>query len=243
LIKGGSVLEEMQSIDTFAFDKTGTLTTGKAVLGARKELIQYPQDPLLQHLPTKVLSRPAAGDAKNQLVDHSLALWLAACAEQQSEHPLAKAVVNTAKSLWGGDVTCSHDGVTVDDFSVTPGSGVECRVSKPHWGVYIVRVGNKQWAQEPVETNASLLAKISTTDTTGDEEIAELRRLGQIGVYVSVLKCVSEDTMPDLLSSSPLKSGRSAADGQRRVVGILGNCRSHTGASEINSRCAERSWH
>ncbi|CAB9506357.1 Copper-transporting ATPase 1 (Fragment) [Seminavis robusta] len=211
LIKGGSVLEEMQGIDTFVFDKTGTLTTGKAVLGEHRELVQDPQDPLLQHLPSKVLSRSAPKNSKGEQKGHNLALWLASCAEQQSEHPLAKAVVNAAKSQWGGNVTCSHEGVTVEDFSVTPGSGVECVVSKPHWGTFTVRVGNKQWAQETVQSGAL----VSSKDTTGDQEIAELRRLGQIGVYVSVLE---SEAMPDLLSSSPVKTGQR----QRRVVGVLG---------------------
>jgi len=216
LIKGGSVLESMQSIDTMIFDKTGTLTTGKAVLGEHKELVQDPQDPLLQFVPSKVLrSKGSSG--------HSLALWLAACAENQSEHPLAKAVVNATKGLFGGDVTCSYDGVTVDDFAVTPGFGVECVVSKPHWGKYTVRVGSKQWAQEPVkdDSDGSLVEKVAPQDTTGDMEVSQLREMGQIGVYVSVLKAQEEAVMPDLLGSSTVPSAQTQRR-QRRVIGVLG---------------------
>ena len=227
LIKGGSVLEEMQAIDTIVLDKTGTLTRGKAVLGEYSELVSDMYDPLLQNAPSKVLQ--AAGNASsagsNNNGGHNLALWLAACAEQQSEHPLAKAVVNAAKSRWGGDVTCSYEGVTVDDFFIMPGLGVECVVSKPMWGSYAVRVGNKQWAQESVEdanSMSSLVEKVAADDTTGDKEVAHLREQGQIGVYVSVLKRSAESSVPDLLGSPPVSPNHSELQSCRRVVGVLG---------------------
>lgn len=232
LIKGGSVLEEMQAINTIVMDKTGTITRGRAILGEKTELVQDLLDPLLKNAPSKVLSTPSkTSHSKNGSNDkggkHNLALWLATCAEQQSEHPLAKAVVNAAKSRWGGDVTCAYEGVTVEDFYVMPGSGVECVVSKPSWGSYIVRVGNKQWAQEPVQdagtAEASLVEKVAAGDITGDSEIAQLRELGQIGVYVSVLQSCVEPSAPDLLGS-PISTVQSHDESYRlrRVVGVLG---------------------
>lgn len=215
LIKGGSVLEEMQSIDTMIFDKTGTLTTGKAVLGQHKELVNNLQDPILQNVPSKVKTSN----------DHNLALWLAACAEQQSEHPLAKAIVNAAKSLWGGDVTCSYEGVAVDAFFVMPGRGVECVVSKPLWGSYTVRVGSKEFAQEDVEDHSntsSLVDKSVSPSKAGGGEVSQLRELGQIGVYVSVLKSSSEAPVADLLGPQSQQLKREPSQRQRRVVGVLG---------------------
>ncbi len=74
LIKGGSALERLASVNAFAFDKTGTLTEGKLELG---DVI------------------PLAGISTDQL------LSAAATAEQRSEHPIARLIVreSTARNL------------------------------------------------------------------------------------------------------------------------------------------------
>jgi P-type Cu+ transporter len=173
LIKGGAVLESMHSVETIIFDKTGTLTSGRAVLGSDCSnvlLEELPHDHrLFQNLPSKVERK-------------EIALWLATCAETQSEHPLANAIVNAAKAKWGSDVTRSSDGVSVDDFSVSPGKGVNCVVRKDGWGAWEVRVGSDTWAKEPVEG-----VSLSFRDCSGDEQALDLRtRGGQIAIYVSV---------------------------------------------------------
>ena len=191
LIKGGAVLESAHSVDTVVFDKTGTLTTGRAVLG---DYVGFEHAELMEHLPT-----PISEDPKQ------LALWLAACAEKQSEHPLGKAVVNAARSIWGADVTRSQDGVEVSDFEVAPGCGVECLVRKPHWGEWRVRVGSREWTKDiQVNDEESLVS-----DTIGDREIRDIRRRGQVGIYVSV--CAEQDH---------LNAGIDRC--QRRIVGVLG---------------------
>jgi len=70
LIKNAEVLETLENVNTLVVDKTGTLTEGR---------------PKLTEL------RPASGFTDNDL------LQLAASLEQQSEHPLARAVVEAAK--------------------------------------------------------------------------------------------------------------------------------------------------
>lgn len=105
--------------------------SGRAVLGERMEFLDQ-VDPktntLLQNLPL-----PLGGN--------NIALWLAACAEMNSEHPLAKAIVNSAKQELGGDFTFSRDGVEVSESTIIPGKGVETTVYKKGWGRWIVRVG------------------------------------------------------------------------------------------------------
>lgn len=91
----------------------------------------------------------------------------------------------------------SHEGVRVDAFSVVPGQGVECLVSKPGWGEYYVRVGSRGWAKG--EDNE---------DVTGDDEVTKLRHEGNIAVYVSVLAASPEQ--------STLRLQR------RRVIAVLG---------------------
>ena len=193
LIKGGAVLEGAHGINTVILDKTGTLTSGKAVLSQVREFI-CANDKISMNLPDRVPRQ-------------HIVLWLAACAEKQSEHPLAKAVVNAAKAVWGGDVTCSHDGVEVRDFQITVGSGVECLVQKPNWGEWRVRVGNRAWAKE-----ALLNRDETTVESVGDADIEEIRQSGKVGVYVSVL---SEQQYLERVD-------RSGNPHSRQVVGVLG---------------------
>jgi Cu+-exporting ATPase len=190
LIKGGAVLEGAHSVDTIVLDKTGTITTGRAVLG---DYIGFEDKELMTNLPRRISEDPK-----------HLALWLAACAEKQSEHPLGKAVVNAARSIWGADVTRSEDGVQVSEFEVSPGSGVECLVHKADWGEWRVRVGSREWAKDEVNEEHSL-----ASDNVGDKEVREIRRRGQVGIYVSV--CAEQDH---------LNAGFGRCE--RRIIGVFG---------------------
>jgi Cu+-exporting ATPase len=137
LIKGGAVLEQAHQINTVIFDKTGTITTGRAVLGKREDFLENANessDDLLQNLPSSIGK-------------HNIVLWVAACAEMNSEHPLAGAIVNAAKKDFGSDFTFSCDGVEVSDSEVIPGEGVQAIVSKPGWGRWVVRVGKGSFAK------------------------------------------------------------------------------------------------
>lgn len=176
LIKGGAVLEAAHSVDTVIFDKTGTITSGRAVLAEKKEFVSHAGDaeldPLLAGLPAKVKKE-------------DVALWLASCAETSSEHPLAKAVVNSARGKWGGDVTLSSDGVVVTDFNIVPGRGVECIVSRRGWGSWNVRVGNWIWANFTDESSGAT-PQPPQKDAIAASEAEDMRRRGQVSVFVSV---------------------------------------------------------
>jgi Cu+-exporting ATPase len=95
LFKGGEALERLAHVDTVLLDKTGTLTEGK---------------------PSVVAVLPAAGWTDDRL------LQLAASAEQRSEHPLARAVLQAAKTR----------GLTLlpsDNFQAQPGRGLRATVN------------------------------------------------------------------------------------------------------------------
>lgn len=186
LIKGGAVLEHMHTVNTVIFDKTGTLTSGKATLSDRIEYLAT-DDVIKDNVPTHI--------PKDKVV-----LWLAVCAEAQSEHPLAQAIVDAAKESWrnnghGNDLTGCKEGVRVDDFRVQPGRGVECCIVKPEWGRRIIRVGSKEWSKERLD-----LAHIEE-DATGDKDADFLRHQGKIAIYLSLLEEGSK---------------------RRRVVGVFG---------------------
>lgn len=98
LVKGSNYLEALTHVKTFVFDKTGTLTKGKFAV-------------------TKVL--PNEGVSETELV------FLAACCEQFSPHPIAcsivdyydgelkKGDVSDSQELVGLGVSANHDGKTI----------------------------------------------------------------------------------------------------------------------------------
>jgi P-type Cu+ transporter len=94
LIKGGSALERLAQVTAFAFDKTGTITEGKLELG-------------------DVLTM--GGMAPDEL------LRLAASAEQRSEHPIARLILDEAQRR----LLPLED---VADFQAHPGAGVTTRI-------------------------------------------------------------------------------------------------------------------
>lgn len=94
LIKDRLALESMRSVDTVLFDKTGTLTKGE---------------------PTVTGIEPTGGRGEDEV------LALAAAAESDSEHPLARAIVGAAHSR-GLDI---HGAA---DFSSSPAVGVKATV-------------------------------------------------------------------------------------------------------------------
>lgn len=98
LVKGSNYLEALTHVKIFVFDKTGTLTKGKFAV-------------------TKVL--PNEGVSETELV------FLAACCEQFSPHPIARSIVDyydgelkkgdvsDSEELVGLGVSAKHDGKTI----------------------------------------------------------------------------------------------------------------------------------
>ena len=94
LFKGGEALERLVGLNAVVLDKTGTLTVGRPVLTAVHPLADYAENDLLR---------------------------LSAAAEERSNHPLAHAIVDAAKSR----------GLTwpsADDVQVLPGRGLTAKV-------------------------------------------------------------------------------------------------------------------
>ncbi len=98
LIKGGASLERIQAVNAVVLDKTGTITRGKPEL-------------------TDVALAPGSALTEPEL------LRLAAGAESASEHPLARAIVDGARSQGIQPAT------PLDRFSAIPGGGVEADIA------------------------------------------------------------------------------------------------------------------
>lgn len=94
VIKSGEALEKMGKVDTVAFDKTGTLTYGKLSV---KHIIPM-------------------GD-----IDENTLLYLSSSAEQKSEHPLGKAIVDYARQ---NNIALQ----SAHDFKMQSGKGIAATV-------------------------------------------------------------------------------------------------------------------
>ena len=105
LIKGGDVLEKISSITTIVFDKTGTLTSGCPKV---KELIS-----VREHF-----SHPDALDDKEML------LLFTYLTEKNSEHPLAKAIVDKIQTLIPRQIDDFSETYVVKEFKNRDGEGV-----------------------------------------------------------------------------------------------------------------------
>ncbi|CAL9748868.1 unnamed protein product [Musa acuminata subsp. burmannicoides] len=112
LIKGGNALEKAHKVKAVVFDKTGTLTIG----------------------------RPAVVQIKNfSKISLQELCKLAAAAEVNSEHPLAKAVIEHSKKLHQQYGFSDDHLLEAKDFEVHPGAGVGASI-----GGKRVLVGNKR---------------------------------------------------------------------------------------------------
>ncbi|XP_057525444.1 probable copper-transporting ATPase HMA5 [Amaranthus tricolor] len=109
LIKGGQALETAHKVNCIVFDKTGTLTEGKPVVVSTRLLTQIQ----IQHFYN-----------------------LLAAAEVNSEHPLAKAIVEYAKKFSKHEENQTWEEAT--DFEAITGKGVKAIVGKKE-----ILVGNK----------------------------------------------------------------------------------------------------
>ncbi len=150
IFKGGEALETLGKIKVAVFDKTGTLTEGRPHV---TDIITIEQSKLASEKTANMIN------ASNKLLE------LAAVAENNSEHPLAKSIVQKAKEL----------GLKVDDsteFFAVPGKGVETVYNKNR-----IFVGNMNFMQE------------NGVDIKGVESsLMSLQEKGKTGVLVALDK-------------------------------------------------------
>jgi Cu+-exporting ATPase len=136
LIKNAEALERMERVDTLVVDKTGTLTEGK---------------------PKVVAVVPGQG------FDEAEVLRIAASVERASEHPLARAVVESAaaRGIAPSDVA---------DFDAPTGKGVTGTVA----------------GRKVVLGNARFLAGVGISAAALESEAEGLRREGATVIYLAL---------------------------------------------------------
>ncbi|MCA9087993.1 MAG: copper-translocating P-type ATPase [Planctomycetaceae bacterium] len=152
LIKDATVLETLEKVDTVVVDKTGTLTQGRPKLTECVAVDSESEDGLLR---------------------------MAASLEQQSEHPLAHAVVQGAKDR-------NLELSSVDDFDSVTGGGVYGTVNGKK-----VLIGKRSILNERGVSNLSAL----------DDRADELQGQGRTVMYFAV-----QDEFSGLVAvSDPIK--------------------------------------
>jgi Cu+-exporting ATPase len=144
LVKGGSAIERFAAVRTVTFDKTGTLTEGRLELGDVLPLRGVDADDLIR---------------------------AAATAEQGSEHPLARVVVDAA-------ATRQISSLPRTDFTALPGAGVRA-VADGH----TLLVGTRRLLDEQcVAVTDEATALLNRLDATGQTPLLVARDGSLLGV-------------------------------------------------------------
>ena len=149
LIKGGEVMNTFANVDTVMFDKTGTLTEGKTAV-------------------TQVQSYG----------DQSADLAYAAAVENQSDHPLAKAIVNFARATG-----VSFDKMQPASSDVIKGRGISAVVNQ-----HRVLIGNR----ELMKSNQIELSQTQRTDLKSMQQHGRSSVLIAIDGHVQLILGISD---------------------------------------------------
>jgi len=170
LIKNAEAIERMEKVTVLVVDKTGTLTEGKPRV-------------------TKV-------SATNGTTEDEL-LAAAASAENQSEHPLASAIVAAAR-----DRALSFD--SVNEFASETGGGVTAQTDRG-----LIVVGQRDFARTHVGGTAAV-------PTILEEQAAELQKEGQTVVFVAM-----DNHVAGIIAiADPIKSSTGSAIRELRRLGL-----------------------
>lgn len=145
LIKQTSYLESAADVDSYVFDKTGTLTTGRFAVSRLA---------------------PAEG------VDGAELLRAAAAAEQHSNHPLARSIMQTAQQA-------RVDAGTSENYQEIHGKGVKATASSG-----LILAGRSSWLVEehPGIEGAVKAVEARIEGMTGVHVMVNGRYLGAVGL-------------------------------------------------------------
>lgn len=174
LIKNAESLEIMEKVDTLIIDKTGTLTEGKPKL-------------------TEVIMLDG--------FEQKQTLKLLASLEQNSEHPLASAIVNGAKEQ---EVELS----TVQDFSSITGKGVQGTIDG-----FVVALGN-----------AALFSALNIDISALVEKANKLRESGQTAMFAAINgKAAAVIAVADPIKATTAEALRQLKAEGLRIVMLTGD--------------------
>lgn len=177
LVKTSEALENAHKVKAICFDKTGTLTKGELTISKIYNYSSLPENEILK---------------------------LVASIENKSEHPIARAIVNEAKSL-------KIELEEIADFKAIPGYGVSATIKEKRY-----LIGNKKLMVENnvaisqeqdelelvsegnsilfIAENQNLIALIGVKDVLKDESIDIVKKLQKRNIEVVMLTGDNEKT-------------------------------------------------
>ncbi|KAI4343255.1 hypothetical protein MLD38_027783 [Melastoma candidum] len=167
LIKGGQALQSAHKVNCILFDKTGTLTMGKPRVVDTRLLKDMPEPDFYEMI---------------------------AAAEVNSEHPVAKAIVDYAKQFRDDQEKPTWPGAV--DFISVPGHGVKATVKHRE-----VVIGNK----------SMMLDYNIKVPVRAEKVLSEVEDMARTGILVSI----GREVVGIVAVSDPLKPGT------REVVSFL----------------------
>ncbi len=170
IFKGADAIEATSKLDIIIFDKTGTLTRGQ----------------------------PSVTDIVTKVGSENEVLRLAAIAEQNSEHPLGEAIVNSAKSR---HLTLEN----VTKFEAVPGQGVVTQLD----GRTLLLGNRKLMSEQQVDLNGLIIDAerleyegkttmfvaidsetigiVAVADTLKDTSLTTIQELHRMGLEVAMI--------------------------------------------------------
>ncbi|RLV89124.1 Copper-transporting ATPase [Spathaspora sp. JA1] len=162
LIKGGDILERSTGVNVILFDKTGTLTTGEM------SLVNY--NPNIENLKLSV------SDWWN----------LIGSVENNSEHPIGRALTKIAKDFLKLNFDEDQFDTIIDDVKVSTGVGICANVQLSSGAKYNVQIGNhklieKSWPQflsQVSESNNTVSHVIINSEYCGFVELKDALKQG-----------------------------------------------------------------
>ncbi|GKV56888.1 copper-translocating P-type ATPase [Sporosarcina sp. NCCP-2222] len=171
LFKGGEHLENTRAIDTVVLDKTGTVTKGEPALTDVVVTKRYDEQDVLQ--------------------------WVAS-AENQSEHPLARAIVTGVKEK-------GIELLVPESFQALPGFGIEAQVAGKRLlvgtrkllrsrNIDLMNIESKMEGMENegktamlIAVNEQLAGIVAVADTVKETSQAAIKRMQALGLDVILL--------------------------------------------------------
>jgi Cu+-exporting ATPase len=189
LIRNAEALERAEALDVIALDKTGTLTEGKPRLAA-------------------ILPTPGQ--------DESHILRLAAGLERGSNHPIARAIQEAARSA-------GLDPAPVGDFENRPGEGVRGRIDGQTLSLRGIAprqddIGPATWVELSSETES--LGVFAFQDQLRATSRAAVERLRKDGIGVVMLTGDNPDTARAIAAEAGIEDWRASLRPQDKTGAI-----------------------
>lgn len=176
IIKSGDALEKMGKVNTIAFDKTGTLTYGKLRVS---DIISF-----------------------DSAINNDVLLSLAASAEQKSEHPLGKAIVDHATTQNISLYEC-------ENFKMLTGKGISATLNGENF-----YCSNEKF----ISSNDILLSKEIT------DSLDQLRMQGKACILIAdAHHCIGIIALSDILRPEAKEMVRHLSGMNTKTVLLTGD--------------------